>query len=197
MYDTEMIDDPSMIVDIIDKTLYTHVGRRARDMNHANRVSELCKLMGSAMGLPENELYKLEVSGLFHDIGKIAIREQILEKTEPLTVTEWNEIMRHPEIGYRLLCTSFEMTEIAKYVLHHHERYDGMGYPKGLKADEIPLISRMIAVADSYDAMTNLRSYRETLSREQAVSELRNNKGTQFDPEIVDLFVNRVLRLQI
>lgn len=194
MYDYKVIDGPGVIVDIIDKTLYTHVGRRSKDLNHANRVSELCKQMGVAMGMPEVELYKLEVSGLFHDIGKIAIREQILEKPGPLTSAEWNEIMRHPEIGYRILCTSLEMTEIAKYVLHHHERYDGLGYPKGLKADEIPLISRMIAVADSYDAMTNLRSYRKTLSQEQAVNELLKNRGTQFDPDIVDIFVNRVLR---
>lgn len=194
MYDYKVIDGPNGIVDFIDKTLYTHVGRRTKDLHHANRVSELCKLMGNAMGMPEIELNKLEVSGLFHDIGKIAIREQILEKTDPLTTAEWNEIMRHPEIGYRILCTSYEMTEIAKYVLHHHERYDGMGYPRGLKADEIPLISRIISVADSYDAMTNLRSYRETLSQEQAVDELLTNRGTQFDPDLVDIFVNRVLR---
>lgn len=197
MYDYKMIDGSKGIVDIIDKTLYTHVGRRTKDLNHANRVSELCKLMGKAMGLPEVELNQLEMSGLFHDIGKIAIREQILEKTEPLTAAEWNEIMRHPEIGYRILCTSFEMTEIAKFVLHHHERYDGMGYPRGLKADEIPLISRVITVADSYDAMTNLRSYRETFSQEQAVEELLTNRGTQFDPDLVEIFVNRVLRSPI
>jgi HD-GYP domain-containing protein (c-di-GMP phosphodiesterase class II) len=145
------------------------------------------------MDLPDTDVYKLEVSGLFHDIGKIAIQDHILNKSGPLTEQEWHEIMRHPEVGYWILSTSLEMSDIAKYVLYHHERFDGSGYPKGLKEREIPLLSRIISVVDSYDAMTNLRSYKETLNQDMAVNELLMNKGKQFDPDIVDIFIDKVL----
>lgn len=145
------------------------------------------------MQLPETEIYELKVSGLLHDIGKIAIDESILKKSEPLTEQEWNEIKRHSDIGYRILNASPEMTEIAQYILSHHERYDGTGYPRRLKQEEIPLISRIITVADAYDAMTNERAYKKTLDKDAAVEELINNKWTQFDPYIVDIFIEKVV----
>ncbi len=193
MYEHSVGNEQNMIANIVDTTLYTYLEESAKGATHSNRVSELCKLIGMAMKLPDAEIYKLEVSGLFHDIGKIAIREQILNKPGSLSVSEWNEIMRHPEIGYRILCTSPELAEIARYVLYHHERYDGMGYPEGLKRDEIPLLARIISVADSFDAMTNQRSYKETLNKDKAIKELLENKGKQFDPYIVDVFVQKVL----
>jgi len=197
MYDNKAIERQSMLASIIDTTLYRHVEKNSNRGTHSNRVSQLCKYLGTAMDLSELEVYKLEVSGLFHDIGKIAIQDYVLNKTGPLTVQEWHEIMRHPEIGYWILSTSLEMSDIAKYVLYHHERYDGSGYPKGLKQEEIPLFSRIISVADSYDAMTNQRSYKETLDLDTAVKELIVNKGIQFDPAIVDIFIEKVLEHKI
>lgn len=184
----------SMLTTILDTTLYKHVEKNADRGTHSNRVSQLCKYLGIAMELPENDIYRLEISGLFHDIGKIAIQDYIINKSGPLTMQEWGEIMMHPEVGSWILSASLEMAEIAKYVLHHHERYDGSGYPKGLKAEEIPLLSRIIAVADSYDAMTNQRSYKETLDPEMAIRELVSNKEKQFDPAVVDIFIEKVLR---
>ena len=193
MYDHKVIERQSMLANIIDTTLYKHVERNAKAGTHSNRVSQLCKFLGMAMELSEIEIYKLEISGLFHDIGKLAIQEQILNKSGPLTTQEWNEIMKHPEVGYWILSTSLEMSDIAKYVLYHHERYDGSGYPKGLREEEIPLLSRIISVVDSYDAMTNQRSYKETLDHDTAINELISNKGKQFDPDIVDIFIEKVL----
>ena len=179
---------------IIDTTLYTQIGNSAETITHSNRVGQLCRRLGMAMELPNTEIYKLEASGMFHDIGKVAVQAEILSKPGSLTEAEWYEAMRHPEIGYLILSNSLEMSGIAKYVLYHHERYDGSGYPAGLKREEIPFLSRIIAVVDSYDAMTNLRSYQETLNEEMAVLELLSNKERQFDPIIVDVFVEKVLR---
>ena len=131
---------------------------------------------------------------MFHDIGKIAIQDHILNKPGPLTGQEWSEVVQHPEIGYWILNTSLGMSDIAEYVLYHHERYDGSGYPKGLKQEEIPLLSRILSVVDSYDAMTNQRTYKETLDTDSAVNELIINKGKQFDPKIVDVFIEKVLK---
>lgn len=197
MQSNKVVERQSMLASIIDTTLYRHVEKNTNRGTHSNRVSQLCKCLGLALELSDSDIYKLEVSGMFHDIGKIAIQDYILDKKGPLTAQEWNEIMRHPEIGCWILSTSLEMSDIAKYVLYHHERYDGSGYPKGLKQEEIPLLSRIIAIADSYDAMTNHRSYKETLNQDMAVVELIKNKGIQFDPAIVDVFIERVLKRKI
>lgn len=173
------------------------IENNSKEVTHSNRVGELCKLLGIAMNLTMTDVYKLEIGGLFHDIGKIAIQEQILNKPGPLTKEEWEEVMLHPEIGYKILSNSVYMTEIAKYILFHHERYDGFGYPMGLRGDEIPLLSRIISVVDSYDAMTNHRVYKETLSKDMAVEELFRNKGKQFDPDVVDIFICKVLNYKM
>jgi HD-GYP domain-containing protein (c-di-GMP phosphodiesterase class II) len=192
MYEHKLVDSQRKLAGIIETILYRHTKKNTSG-THASRVSQLCKSLGMAMELSETDIYRLEVSGLFHDIGKLVIQEQILNKSGRLTDREWNEIVNHPEVGYWLLSSSFEMADIADYVRHHHERYDGTGYPKGLKRGEIPLLSRIIAVADSYDAMTNQRSYKEVLDQNMAVRELISNKGTQFDPDIVDIFIEKVL----
>ncbi len=133
----------------------------------------LCQDMGHALGLTESETEELKTIGLLHDIGKIAIEENILNKSEELTEDEWQEIKRHSEIGYRILNTVNDMLEISEYVLYHHERWDGKGYPKGLKGEEIPLQSRIITIIDAYDAMTSQRSYRSALPEESAIEELK------------------------
>lgn len=143
--------------------------------------------------MPEEEIEALKTVGLLHDIGKIAIEESILNKPGKLTEDEWEEIKRHPEIGYRLLNTVNDMSVMAGYVLFHHEKWDGSGYPKGLKGKEIPLQSRIVAVADTYDAMTSERNYRNALPETIALEELRKNAGLQFDPELVRIFIEKVL----
>ncbi len=187
-------DRPIMSIKIIDTTLYAQAGNNAETTTHSNRVSQLCRLIGKAMKLPDAEIHKLEISGRVHDIGKASIKSSILNKKGPLTKEELNEIMRHPEMGYNILKYHRGMAEIAEYVLYHHERYDGAGYPSGLRKEQIPLLSRIIAVADSYDAMTNPRPYKAMLDEDEAVLELIKNKEKQFDPIIVDVFIKVVLR---
>lgn len=193
MYKNKVIESDSMRGNIINTILNTLHEKNPREERHSKRVSELCQQIGLAMELPKIEINKLKVVGLLHDIGKIAIEESILNKPGKLTDKEWDEIRRHPDIGYRILSSSNEMLEIADYVLAHHERFDGLGYPQKLKGEKIPLLSRIIAIADSYDAMTSERSYRKPLDKNTVVNELIKSKGTQFDPQIVNIFIKKVL----
>jgi HD-GYP domain-containing protein (c-di-GMP phosphodiesterase class II) len=135
-------------------------------------------------------LIKLELLAVLHDIGKMSINKDILEKDGQLTESEWLEIQKHPESGYRIASASPELKPVAYYILCHHERWDGSGYPYGLKGEDIPLLSRIIAVVDTYDAITHDRSYRKAKQREFAIDEIRKNSGVQFDPKIVDAFLN-------
>ena len=149
--------------------------------------------IGSALGLSEAEIKELKVAGEYHDIGKIAIHSDTLNKRGPLTDSEWKEIKRHPELSYNILSSVNEYGPIAEIVFYHHERWDGKGYPSGLQGEEIPLQSRIIMVADAYDAMTDDRPYRKALSKEEAVKQLKKGTGSQFDPEIVEVFLKKVL----
>ncbi|WP_434304707.1 HD domain-containing phosphohydrolase [Clostridium botulinum] len=193
MYKKKLFESPSMRGKTIGAIINTLHEKNKREEEHSHRVSMLCQDMGHALGLTESETEELKTIGLLHDIGKIAIEENILNKREELTEDEWQEIKRHPEIGYRILNTVNDMLEIAEYVLYHHERWDGKGYPKGLKGEEIPLQSRIITIVDAYDAMTSQRSYRNALREEIAIEELKINSGTQFDPELVRIFIEKVL----
>ena len=196
MYKKKLFESPSMRGKTINAIINTLHEKNKREEQHSHRVSALCKSMGQSLGLPEGEIEELKTVGLLHDIGKIAIEETILNKPGKLTDDEWREIKRHPEIGYRILSTVNDMSEMAEYVLAHHERWDGLGYPKGLKGEEITLQSRIISIADAYDAMTSERSYRSALPEITVREELRKNSGTQFDPELVSVFIEKVLDKQ-
>ncbi|MEK6266192.1 MAG: PAS domain S-box protein [Clostridium sp.] len=193
MYTKKVFEGPSMRGKTIKAIINTLHEKNRREEEHSHRVSSLCKSMGNALDLTEKEIQELKVVGLLHDIGKIAIDENILNKPGKLTDDEWSEIKRHPEIGYRILNTVNDMADMANYVLYHHERWDGKGYPKGLKGDEIPFVSRIITIADAYDAMTSERSYQKALSEEAAIDELKKNAGIQFDPKMVSIFIEKVL----
>lgn len=193
MYKHKLAESGSMRGNIIHAIFRTLREKNPRIESHSERVSLLCEQIGAAMSLSAKDINELKVSGLLHDIGKVTIDDRILQKTEKLTEYEWMEIKRHSDIGYRILNTSPDMSDIAVNVLSHHERPDGKGYPRGIYGEEIPLASKIIAVADSYDAMTNDRPYKKIQSKDEAIEELIKNKKTQFDPKIVDLFIEKIL----
>ena len=157
---------------------------------HAERLAQLSKSIGLVMSLTEDQLNDLELLSTLHDIGKMSISAEILSKPGKLGDKEWVEIRKHPEIGFRIAQATSELIPIAKYILCHHERWDGKGYPQGLIGEQIPLLSRIVAIVDSFDAMTNDRAYRSAMTKGEAIEEIRRNSGTQFDPDISQLFLN-------
>lgn len=193
MYKKKLFEGPSMRGRTIGIIINTLNEKNHREEQHSCRVAELCEKLAEAMKMPEHSIKEIRSAGLLHDIGKIGIPEELLNKPGRLTEEEYSEIKRHPEIGYRILCSTNEMLDIAEYILSHHERWDGKGYPRGLKGEEISLQSRMIAIADTFDAMTSLRSYRDPVSVEDVASEILRNAGTQFDASLAQLFVHKVL----
>lgn len=155
---------------------------------HSVRVAKYSWAIGKHMGLNTAQLKELELAALLHDIGKVGIHESILLKPEPLSPAEKMEINRHPEIGARILSQVEAFKHIVPAVLHHHERWDGKGYPEGKKGEEIPLLARIISVADVFDALTSCRPYRSALSPQEALIEIKKSSGTQFDPKCVEAF---------
>ena len=157
---------------------------------HSDRVSELSVLMGEKLRLPEEQLVTLRVGGLFHDIGKIGMTDEILSSATKLTDDEYADIKKHPVIGAYILSKSTMFKDIIPIVKYHHERYDGTGYPDKLAGEAIPYLARIAAVCDAFDAMTTKRSYRDSLPLDTVKSELNKHKGTQFDPKITDVFLD-------
>jgi diguanylate cyclase (GGDEF)-like protein/PAS domain S-box-containing protein len=193
MYRHKLSESSSMrnkTIKVIINTLYE---KNRREEQHSQRVSELCASLGRAMDLSLENVSELRTVGLMHDIGKITLDEKILNKPGKLNESEWLEVKLHSETGYRILSSVNEFSQLAEYVLAHHERWDGKGYPKGLNGEEIPLYARILAVADAYDAMTSNRAYRKALSAEIAMGEIKRNAGIQFDPVIARLLLEKVL----
>ena len=171
------------------KSLYE---KSEREKKHSERVGFICEAISIKMQLEKLTVDRTRVAGLLHDIGKIGISEEILNKIGSLNKIEWEMMKLHSIKGARILENS-EFHDISYAVLSHHECYNGTGYPNGLKGEEIPIESRIIAVADAYDAMINERTYRKAMSQEDVISELCRCSGTQFDPDIVSLFIEKVL----
>lgn len=157
---------------------------------HSDRVSEYSVLIGKKLGLDEKTLHILKIGGLFHDIGKIGIPDSILLKESKLSDEEYSQIKNHPMIGAHMLGDAAIFTDILPIVKHHHERYDGRGYPSQLVGDDIPYVARIAAVADTFDAMTSKRSYRDSLPIDVVRAEIERCSGTQFDPNIAKVFLD-------
>ncbi|MGL5692925.1 MAG: HD-GYP domain-containing protein [Peptostreptococcaceae bacterium] len=156
---------------------------------HTKRVVNYAVKIGKKLNLDKENLYELALCAKLHDIGKIAIPETILTKPNKLTDEEYEIMKSHTEKGYSIVSFLGEEGIIAKSVLTHHERWDGRGYPLGLKGYEIPLFSRVIAIADSYDAMINERVYKKAMQKDEAINELKKCSSSQFDPELVRVFI--------
>lgn len=193
MYRRKLLEHKSLHNSILSSIKTTMFEKSNETEEHAERLAKVSRKLGQALGLSEEELVELELSCTLHDIGKIAIDDTILKKPGKLTNSEWHEIKRHPEVGFRIAQASPELKHISEYILCHHERWDGKGYPQGLEGENIPLISRILALVDSYDAMTKDRVYKKAITIEEAVTEIKKNGGTQFDPEIARIFVEKVL----
>ena len=159
--------------------------------SHSTRVAELSAWITHRLGLDREQIELTRLAASLHDLGKLAIPEEILQKPGPLSDPERLVLQRHPEIGHRML-ESLGVDPVAEWVLHHHERWDGTGYPHRLRGEEIPLGARIIFVADAYDAMTSDRAYRGRLTPREAIEELERCSGTQFDPEIVAAFAREL-----
>jgi diguanylate cyclase (GGDEF)-like protein len=151
-------------------------------------IASIVVSLARQLQLPDAEIDRLRVAALLHDVGKVAVPEDILEKPAALTSSEWRTVVQHPRIGQVILEQAAALKDAVPIILHHHERYAGHGYPYGLRATEIPLGARIVAIADAYDAMINDRPYKRAVGHEQAIAELRRHAGTQFDPELVELF---------
>jgi len=167
----------------------------ARDpytLGHSTRVAGLSMKVGQALGLGKKELDDLEIACLFHDVGKIKTPDIILNKRSKLDTSEYGQMMNHPEIGAEILSKAPSLVKYIPAVKHHHEWYNGEGYPEGLRKDQIPFSASIIAIADAYDAMTSQRPYRNALSEEEAIKELLNYSGKQFDPLLVEVFIEAI-----
>ncbi|MFZ5592223.1 MAG: HD-GYP domain-containing protein, partial [Bacillota bacterium] len=196
MYHRKLLEGKSYRHSIINALLTTLAAKSMETEEHAARLKKHCLAVGRALGLAARELDELALFAVLHDIGKVGIKESILQKQGPLTREEWEEMKKHPEVGYRITQNATELASVAEYILYHHERWDGQGYPRGLRGEEIPLLCRILAVADAYDAMTSNRPYRRAMSRAEAVAEIARNRGTQFDPRVVDVFLRYLAAVQ-
>ncbi len=169
---------------------YTVEAKDPYTRGHSDRVSEYSVLIGKKLNLSDEDLKILQLGGIFHDIGKIGVPDAILQKNAKLTDDEYSEIKNHPSIGVHILSTATIFKDIIPIVKHHHEKFDGTGYPARLAGNDIPYLARIAAIADSFDAMTSKRVYRNSLSLDTVISEFNRCRGSQFDPDLTDVFLD-------
>jgi diguanylate cyclase (GGDEF)-like protein/PAS domain S-box-containing protein len=197
MYEKKLHESPFTRGNLIKTLIRALYNKNNLEEEHGKRVSEMSSRIGEALGYDAEKLDRLKTLGLIHDIGKVGIEENTLNKKESLSEQEWKNMKKHTEIGFRIVSEIEEMADLAQYVLLHHERYDGKGYPKKLRGKDIPEFARIISVVDAYDTMTNDTAYRKRMSVEEAVAELRKNAGTQFDPEIIHVLIQILFPNQV
>lgn len=193
MYRRKLIESQKMrdaTLQVIIKTLNK---TNERERIHSERVGKISRKIGEIMNFQEEVLKELETAGLLHDIGKIAINSNVLNKPGKLTNFEYEDIKRHSEIGYQIVKSVDKYSHLANYILSHHERWDGEGYPQGLKGEEIPIVARIITVAEAYEVMIAGSPYKKSLSNEEAIQELKRCAGTQFDPDIIGKFNENIV----
>jgi len=176
----------SSIIFALDQALYE---KSTETKEHTDRICDFAIRLGKSIKLSSSQLDELSLLALLHDIGKVAIPESILLKEGKLTEKEWKVIKRHPEIGFNIANASPQIAHIAKAILSCHENWDGSGYPMGISGESIPVISRIILISDAYDVMTNKRSYKEPMEKDDAIAELKRCSGGQFDPKLVGKFI--------
>jgi putative two-component system response regulator len=164
---------------------------------HSKRTTDISVAIAEELSLPQEKIEKIRLAGLLHDLGKIGVRDTILDKAGKLTAEEFAEVRTHSEVGERILKPVVEDLEILEMVRHHHERYDGKGYPDGLRGDQISQGARVLAVADAYYAMTSDRPYRSAMTVKDAVAQLESGKQTQFDSQVVDAFLRALAKGKI
>lgn len=197
MYRRKLVNRKSHRSQIITALLSTLAAKSGEAGDHAERLIFYSLEIAKKLGLSEKEMDELVLLAELHDIGKIGIRETILQKPGPLSPEEWEEMRKHPEIGCHIVSNIPELSGIAEYILYHQERWDGKGYPFGLRGEEIPILCRILAIADAYDAMTTDRVYRQAMTTEEAIAEIRNNINTQFDPVVAAVFLHLMERGQL
>lgn len=193
LHKNKLLDRKSHFSSVISSMQATMFAKSEETEEHTERLADYVRRMGQWLNLGQSQMDNLMLLSLLHDIGKIGIPEHILHKPGKLTDEEWIIMRKHTEIGYRIALASPELHTIAPYILTHHERWDGNGYPNGVKGDDIPLLARILSIVDAFDAMTQDRVYRRGMDTEDAIKELRRCAGSQFDPTLVDLFIQHVL----
>lgn len=177
------------LIHTLENTLFE---KSNENREHSERLKTLSVKLAGMLKLSDTEIDELSLLSTFHDIGKIGIPDYIMFKPSPLSDDEWNMMKKHPEIGYKIAKSTNDIAHISKYILFHHERWDGGGYPQGLKGNSIPKLSRIISIIDAYDVMTHRSPYKDFISIEKACEEIKKNSGTQFDPILVESFLEMI-----
>ena len=194
MYRLKLAEGMSFRNNSIKAILKTLTDKYKDERLHLEKVSLICREMGKILQLTDDQVRELEYAGLYHDIGKISIPDQILDKPGKLTASEYEIMKTHTEAGYQILRAADAYSNIAEYALTHHERWDGKGYPRGLKGVDIPYFSRIISIIDAYEAMTSKRVYKDKMTKQEAINEIIRCAGTQFDPNLAEIFVTKFLK---